>query len=158
MSNKCIFMETTKISVSKTVSEIQCVLGEAGCSGVMTMFDENKEVSAVCFQIIMLDRVIAFKLPCKWTSIYIHLKGKIKKWPVRDVESVNKKIKEIEDQEKRVAWRQIYRWVLAQISLIDTEMVKVHEVFLPYVQVNIEGQTLFESLEQSKFKALEYKG
>ena len=62
-----------------------------------------------------------------------------------------------EIQAKRVSWRQILRWVEAQLALTYTNMVKVEEVFLPYIQVNVEGQTLFEKLENNKFKMLEHK-
>lgn len=60
-------------------------------------------------------------------------------------------------QAKRIAWRQILRWVEAQLALVETDMVKMQEVFMPYIQVNIKGQTLYEKLEESKFKMLEDK-
>jgi hypothetical protein len=42
-----------------------------------------------------------------------------------------------------VAWRQILRWVQAQMALVETKMVKVEEVFLPYIQ-GPGGQTVYE--------------
>jgi len=36
-------------------------------------------------------------------------------------------------------------------------MVKVQEVFLPYVQVNIKGDTLYQQLESKKFQAIGYE-
>jgi len=55
-----------------------------------------------------------------------------------------------------VAWRQILRWIEAQLALVDTEMVQIQEVFMPYLQMNT-GQTLYEKLEETKFKMIEYK-
>ena len=62
-----------------------------------------------------------------------------------------------EIQAKRVAWRQLLRWVEVQLAFTRTNMVKVEEVFLPYVQVNIDGQTLFEKLENTNFKMIAHK-
>lgn len=153
---KTLFMETTKISVEKTVAEIQVLLGQSGCSGVMTLFDDNKQVSAVCFKVLLLDKEIPFRLPCRWEPISKMLYDKVKNWP-QDQERFEEKKQDIENQARRIAWRQIYRWIQAQLALIDTGMVKVQEVFLPYIQVNVEGQTLFQRLEEQKFKAIEYK-
>lgn len=141
------YMETTKIEVDRTVSEIQMVLGQAGCSGVMTMFDERKEVSAVAFKILYLDRDIAFKLPARWEPIYKYMCSDVKKWRVG-------KDEELKAQAKRIAWRQILRWVEAQLALVDAGMVKVFEVFLPYAQTGAEGKTVFERIEESKGKFL----
>src|SRR5262245_23745469 len=135
-----IFMETTKIEAARTVGEIQELLAAAGCCGVMTLFDDKKEVKAVSFQVMFQEKTIAFRLPCKWEPIYNKLRLQIRR-PRPGV------LEGLESQAKRVAWRQILRWVQAQLALIDTEMVKVHEVFLPYVQVNIDGQTFFEKIE-----------
>lgn len=55
----------------------------------------------------------------------------------------DKQKKSDEDKARRVAWRQIYRWVQAQLALVDTEMVKVEEVFFPYIQTK-NGHTLYE--------------
>ncbi|MDD4980682.1 MAG: hypothetical protein PHC54_05390 [Candidatus Omnitrophica bacterium] len=63
----------------------------------------------------------------------------------------------IAQQAKRVAWRQILRWVEAQMALVETNMVKIQEVFMPYIQMTISGQTLYEKIEQKGFIALEDK-
>lgn len=52
-----------------------------------------------------------------------------------------------EDQPYRTAWATIRDWVDAQMALIDWEMVKVEEVFLPYA-VGQDGRTLFEKFEE----------
>jgi len=61
-----------------------------------------------------------------------------------------------ESQARRVAWRQILRWVQAQIALIETGMVELKEVFLPYILLNIKtGETLYSRLETNKYKLIE---
>lgn len=146
-----LFMETTKIEATKTVAQIQELLGCYGCSGVMTLY-ENNEVKAVCFQIIFLDKNLAFKLPCRWEAIYKNFVDRRACGKDRPVH------KELEDtqQAKRVAWRQILRWVEAQLALVETDMVKIQEVFLPYTQIDIKGTTLYQQIEDKGFKMLGY--
>ena len=48
-----------------------------------------------------------------------------------------------------MAWRILKDWVEAQMALLDIEMVKFEEIFLPYIEV--QGQTVFEKLEEKCF-------
>ena len=50
----------------------------------------------------------------------------------------------------RTAWANIRDWVTAQMALIDTEMVRIEQVFLPYM-VNKQGQTYFDVLKEKQF-------
>jgi len=92
--------------------------------------------------------MIPFKLPCRWKPIFNVLDGRKKRKPYR---------RSIEAQAKRVAWRQILRWIEAQLALVETNMVKMQEVFLPYL-LQKDDKTLYEYLEEKNFKVLEYKG
>lgn len=47
---KKLFMETTKISVGQTVAEIQKILGEYGCTAVMTEYEDGN-VKSLCFKV-----------------------------------------------------------------------------------------------------------
>ena len=63
----------------------------------------------------------------------------------------NQGIRYKEDQPYRTAWATIRDWISAQMALIDWEMVKLEEVFLPYA-VGKNGQTYFEIIENNGFK------
>ncbi len=147
MAKKTLFMETTKIASEKTVSEIQTVLGKYGAGAILVDYDKG-EVIAVSFKIIVAGQEIPFKLPCKPEAIYVILAER-RAYP-KDYEE-----KDME-QSKRVAWRQILRWVQAQMALVETDMVKIQEVFMPYIQMKL-GHTLYEQLEKTKFTMLEDK-
>ncbi len=54
------------------------------------------------------------------------------------------------EQAYRVAWRNILDWVQAQMALLEIDMAKMEEVFLPYMQ-DTQGVTLFERMEQQGF-------
>lgn len=144
-----LFMETTKIEPEQTVAQIQRVLGQYGVSAIQTEYDKG-EVMAVFFKIKIGDQNVPFRLPCRSDAIYQIIIGRMKK--VRE-----KRVDEYHAQAKRIAWRQILRWVEAQMALVETNMVKIQEVFMPYIQVDAEGQTLYEKLEGNKFKMLEHK-
>ena len=142
---KTLFMETTKIEPEQTVAQIQQILGKYGAGAVMTEYDKG-EVVALTFKIKLGEKYLPFRLPCRWLSIHQFLVSKYKR-PRHD----------LRPQAKRIACRQILRWVEAQMALVETEMVKIQEVFMPYIQVTIAGQTLFEKLEQKGLPALEDK-
>lgn len=55
------------------------------------------------------------------------------------------------EQAKRVGWRITKDWLEAQLALLELKMVKVQQLFLPYM-INVEGKTLYEVLEQKQFQ------
>ena len=144
---KTLFMETTKIDPEQTVTQIQRILGQYGAGAVMTEYDKG-EIVSVTFKVKIKDKDIPFRLPCRWEAIDKVLMSRRKRLKNTD---------EIAHQAKRIAWRQVLRWVEAQMALIETDMVKIQEVFMPYIQVNITGQTLYEKLAGKGFIALEDK-
>ena len=52
-------------------------------------------------------------------------------------------------QAERVAWRIIKDWVAAQMAILETEMVQMDEIFLPYM-INDSGQTLFQCYQKNQ--------
>ena len=150
-----IFMETTEIAAEKTIGEIQGVLGRAGASSILVDY-KNREATAIAFKFKVDTHEVPFLLPCRWEAIQKVLdkkrppKTRIYRGTVERIDNVA--------QSKRVAWRQILRWVQAQMALVETEMVKVEEVFLPYIQTR-SGRTLYEITAKADFNlaALEFK-
>ena len=63
---------------------------------------------------------------------------------------IRDRIKDTREQAERVAWRILKDWVEAQMALIDIEMARFEEVFLPYIQTN-NGQTVYARLEEKQF-------
>ena len=141
-----IFMETTRINPERTVNEIQDVLRKHGANAILLEY-EGCQVSAVAFKVSVDGNEMPFRLPCRWHEMETVLRGSGKRPRYDDT---------FETWARRVAWRQILRWVEAQFALVETGMVKIQEVFLPYVQTPT-GQTLYEKLEGSEFKMLGYE-
>jgi hypothetical protein len=142
-------METTEIETTKTVSDIQRVLSSYGATQIVLGY-ETGQVQSLSFSIIFNAQEIPFTLPCKWEPIFKHLQSK------RAVLTRDKKKERDIGQARRVAWRQILRWIEAQFALVDTGMAQVQEVFLPYLLAN-DGKTLYQYIAEKKFKLLEHK-
>ena len=146
MSASTMFMETTRIAPERTVSEIQQILATHGASAVLLEY-AIANVEAISFKYDVGGQQIPFRLPCRWRAIETVLRKSGKRPRYDDT---------FEKWARRVAWRQILRWVEAQMALVETSMVKVEEVFFPYIQTKT-GQTVFELQEQRGFLALEYR-
>ncbi len=140
-----MFMETTQIAPERTVSEIQQVLMMHGATAILMEY-EAMAVSAVSFKYVVDGQEIPFCLPCRWREVETLLRKSGKRPKSDDT---------FEKWARRVAWRIVFRWVEAQMAFVETNMVKVQEVFFPYIQTQ-NGQTLFQVQEKRGF-ALEYK-
>ena len=139
MQRKTIYMESTKRDPEDTISEIQKVLRNYGVRNVMLDYDDHGEVSGMMFRIQLeeMDDLISIVLPANHLPLLeMANKGETKYLKQGD-----------ETQAKRIAWRQILRWVEAQLALVDLKMVKIQEVFLPYMAVDQLGTTLYQALE-----------
>lgn len=132
-----IYMGTTKISAARTAGEIQEKLAASGAEAVQIEYDTAREAAALGFRITRAGTPLHYRLPVRWRAVHALMQ--------RDKAGKrNSRIKIDEAQSKRVAWRQILRWVEAQLALIDTNIVELPEVFLPYMQVDAEGTTFYQ--------------
>lgn len=142
-------MESTKIAAEKTAAEIGQLLSYAGATKIMTEY-ANKEITGLVFVLPVGAVSIPFVLPVRTESIFTII-NKRRKPNVRE-----KWVAVDREQAGRIAWRQLLRWVQAQLALIETGMVKNLEVFLPYARMN-GGQTFFEKIEADGLKLLPYE-
>lgn len=126
---------TTKIDVEKTISEIQRSLAKHGASAILTDYEDGY-VKAISFKVPINGNPIGFRLPTDWQPV-LELLKEDRKVPRSLV---------TQDQAVRVAWRIVKDWVEAQMAIIDTRMVSMEDVFLPYA-VTKNGLTLAESFK-----------
>ena len=143
--HQTLFMETTRIEPPQTVGEIQKILGQYGATAIRTDYEAG-EVIAVSFTVKINSDQIPFRLPCRWEAVKMIFESRRSRRSHRGRPSGDLTI-----QAKRVAWRQILRWVEAQLALTETGMTKIHEVFMPYLLMD-KGQTLFERLESQDWR------
>ena len=113
--HQTLFMETTRIEPPQTVGEIQKILGQYGASAIRTDYEAG-EVIAVSFTIKINSDQIPFRLPCRWEAIKMIFESRRSRRSHRGRPSGDLTI-----QAKRVAWRQILRWVEAQLAPTETQ-------------------------------------
>lgn len=147
MRRKDLYMGTTEIDPLRTIGEIHTYLVRMGARRIMNTY-ENGEAITVHFILLVEGREVAFELPARIDPIFKILR--------RDAGPRRSSADDLQ-QAKRTAWRQIYRWIQAQIALCETGMAAPEEVFMPYIQVaDAEGKptTLFNRLKAGGLERL----
>ena len=120
---------TTKIDVFTTVGTIQGMLVKHGAKKIMQDYDTEGHIEALYFMIDTPTGQRGIRLPANVDAVYKVL--------------IRQKVKCDRNQAERVAWRIIKDWVEAQMAILESEMVQMDEVFLPYM-IHKSGKTLFE--------------
>ena len=117
---------TTTINVNKTIGEIQEY--------------SNGNVTGLSFKIMTSRGEVGIRLPSNTDRVLQVLKNQRKN---------NNQVKDTFDQANKVAWRIIKDWIDAQMAILETEMVEMEQIFLPYV-MNNKGQTLYEAFKKNR--------
>ena len=121
---------TTKVDVYTTVGSIQSCLVKHGAKKIMQDYDDDNRLVALSFMVNTPTGPRAIRLPANVDAVQKVL--------------TRQKVKCDRDQAERVAWRIIKDWVEAQMAILESEMVQMDEIFLPYMILN-SGQTVFEA-------------
>lgn len=120
---------TTKVNVYTTLGEIQAILVKHGAKKIMQDYDDEGRITALAFGVETPAGPRGIRLPANVDAVHTVL--------------AKQKIKCDREQAERVAWRIVKDWVEAQMAILESEMVQLDQIFLPYM-VNDKGQTVFE--------------
>lgn len=127
-----------------TFDKIQKILSTHGAKSIMSDFDNNGKVTAISFLLEIDGRKLGYRLPARVENVEKILQ-KTDRWgykkAITDV---------IREQAYKTAWANIRDWIAAQMALIETEQVKIEEVFLPY-GITKDGRTFFEYHRDNQF-------
>ena len=137
---------TTSNAVEKTMGEIQAMLARAGARRITVDYDAKREPSGVEFSVDTQHGERFFMLPARIEAIHATLKrqngsGSI---PLRYASR---------EQAARVGWRIVRDWLDAQLAIIESEMVTIDEVMLPYLLVDGE-KSVYQLYERRGLTAL----
>jgi len=140
---------TTGVPAMRSIGQIQGNLVAHGASSILIHYGDDKRPESLSFLVTTPGGEIPFQLPAnikKVEAILIDMRArKLETWH-SDYERVMERVQE---QASRVAWRILKDWVDAQLAIIETEMVVLEQVFLPYMETG--GGTLYEVLREKKF-------
>lgn len=139
-----IYMASTSIETQKTAQEIMILLGKNKAKYIQTEYKDN-EIIGIDFIIEYNDKKIPFRLPIRWEPVLEKMK---------EDKNTPKHLCNPE-QARRVAWRQILRWMQSQFALIQIGMVDVKEVFMPYILID-NDTTYYEKILLKHFAQIEY--
>ena len=130
--------------------EIETKLSKFGATHIMKLY-ENGVPKGLAFQLNIKGNIIPYKLPMKEDKILIVFNNQVRKGLI-----TKKYLNDIE-QARRTGWRIIKDWLTSQLALIEIEVARPEEIFLPYMYDAQTNQTLFEKYENKGFKnALTY--
>src|ERR687883_678147 len=138
---------TSDKPLEKIFAELQQTLAAHGAKQIAYDYGDDGKIHGVEFAVTVQDRRIRVKLPARVEQAQAVLEGQYKSGVIKS--HIGTKVYSYE-QAYRVAWRNILDWVQAQMALLEIGMVKMEEVFLPYMQ-DRHGVTYFERMEQRGF-------
>ena len=122
---------STTVTAMKSIGEIQSILVAHGAKHILMDYD-NGEPIGLAFIAATSYGDMPFRLPANIDRVRAVLtKQRVRSHVDRDLAS-------------RVAWRILKDWVRAQMAILETEMVSIDQVFLPYMEVGDKGKTLYE--------------
>jgi hypothetical protein len=135
---------STAIAVDKTIGEIEKILSVHGAKRVMKEYGPDGIIAMLAFTIDTPNGEMPVKLPARIERMEGVFKVLVSQHKLPQSYWGNR------EQAARTAWRTIKDWVDAQMALVEVEMAKCEEIFLPYVYSERMGQTLFEAIESHK--------
>lgn len=136
---------STEIEATRTVGEIQTILSKHGARQMLIGYAEDSSVESLAFQIQTQYGMMGFKLPIDPDAV---LKVLERQYSLRQFRHGGRPD---HTQAVRVAWRILKNWVEAQMAILETEMVKMEQIFLPYMMVG-DKHTLYEAMVDSRFQ------
>ena len=122
---------TTTVTAMKSIGEIQGMLVAHGANHILMDYDHGAPVG-LAFIVATPYGEVPFRLPANIDRVRAVLNKQRVRTKVDD------------DMASRVAWRIIKDWVRAQMAILETEMVTIDQIFLPYMQAGEQGKTLYE--------------
>jgi len=134
---------TTSVPTNRTIGQVQGLLVEAGARAIVAEYDEDGGVTGMSFMVEGPFGRQGFTLPVHSERVEAVLTR----------EKVAPKYRTPEHSE-RVAWRILKDWIEAQIALLQTEMVTLDQVMLPYMRTP-EGGTVYDRYLETGQLALE---
>lgn len=127
---------TTKVSVDRSVAEIMKMLTKFGAQRIMVENDDTGTIVGMSFEILVDGAKTGYKLPVKWEEVLY----------IIDTDGRVPRAKKNPEHAKCVAWRILKDWVEAQLAILETNMVKLDQVFLPYA-IAKSGKTIYEHVK-----------
>jgi hypothetical protein len=130
---------TTTVSAARTVAEIEEILTKHGARQIMKNYSEDGTIESLSFTVSIPYGNMGIRLPVNPEAVL----------RVLERQNVPHHLK-THEQAVKIAWRIVKDWVRAQMAILETEMVKMEQIFLPYM-ITPDNKTLYEAMVDKKF-------
>lgn len=144
----------------KSVGEIQGMLVAHGAQAIIISYGADREPVSLSFNIPTAQGNISFRLPANVPAVAKLLVEQLSSSTYRQWDEVyqQQRLAKAHQQANKVAWHILKDWVDAQLAIIETEMVTVEQVFLPYMLTRDGKLTLYETMVGCGFQLPEGRG
>lgn len=123
---------TTTVPASRSIGQIQDLLVKGGARAIMSEYDDRGFAAGLSFAVGTPMGLQSFRLPANVDKVHAVLQR----------QRVQPRYRERSHAE-RVAWRILKDWIEAQLAIVQSEMVSLDQVMLPYMRVEGE-RTVYE--------------
>jgi hypothetical protein len=123
---------TSQVSVDRTILQVQAALVKVGARKIMVTYDASGAPEGMAFTVETVHGARSFFLPVRAERVQAVLQR----------QKVERRYTTF-DHAHRVAWRIVKDWLEAQLAIIQTEMVTLDQVMLPYM-ASPDGRTIYE--------------
>lgn len=122
---------TTEVTALKSIGEIQGILVGHGAKHILIDYEKEEPVG-LAFVVATVCGDAGFRLPANINKVQAVL--------------TRQRVKSQVDRQyaARVAWRILRDWIRSQMAILETEMVTLDELFLPYMETGKDGKTLYQ--------------
>lgn len=132
---------TTTVAADRTATQITAKLAGAGATQILTDYAAGRP-TGIWFALDTIGGRREYRLPVDVAACEKVLRRQ-RDVPARYATTA---------QAERVAWRILKDWIEAQLAIIETQMVAVDQVFLPYMLI---GQSTVYALYRDQQLALD---
>ncbi len=128
---------STTVPALKSIGEIQGILVAHGAKAIIMNYNDIGEPIGLSFLVRTQFGDMPFRLPANVEPVQ----------KVLDRQRVRTLVTRA--MATRVAWRILKDWVRAQMAILETEMVTIDQIFLPYLE-DKSGKTLYQVMVDNK--------
>lgn len=131
-----------------TFDKIQSILSQNGANKIMYDYakDGTGRLEAITFAMELEGKQIGFRMPAMVDNVVEIMYGGVDRY------GREKKVTAaMRDQAYKTAWANIRDWIDAQMALVATKQARVEQVFLPYLIVGKNDETLFDKISKEQF-------
>jgi hypothetical protein len=148
-----IYLKNTTVSAEKSVQEIIREISSRHATQVLQDFNGRGVLVGLRFLIPVANgKALPVALPARMDAMKRVLYRGL---GPRQKQKMSEE--DMADSAAKIVWRQLSAWVKAQMALVDLEMVRPEEVFLPYIQV-APNKTMFQAIAEGGFTMKALKG